>query len=83
MPPFHPAATAPTNTPAPAAGAFPAFPVSWYFCGSLAELEQGPVSKEIFGQRLVAFRNERGVVRVMDARCSHFGTDLGKGCMVG
>ena len=83
MSPFHPAATAPTITLAPAAGAFPAFPVSWYFFGSLAELEQGPVSKEIFGQRLVAFRTERGVVRIMDARCSHFGTDLGKGYVVG
>src|SRR5215471_9225278 len=68
---------------APPASSFPAFPVSWYFFGAVVELKPGPVTRELFGQRLVAFRTESGKVAVLDARCSHLGTDLGRGCVVG
>lgn len=68
---------------APPASSFPVYPVSWYFFGAVAELKRGPVSRELFGQRLVAFRTRSGALAVLDARCSHLGTDLGRGCVVG
>ena len=81
--------TSPANGPAaraaraPAAADFPAHPVSWHYFGPLAELRAGPVTREVFGQRLVAFRTAGGRVSVLDAQCCHFGTDLGRGCVVG
>ena len=68
---------------APAAADFPAHPMSWYYFGPLAEMRARPVTKEIFGQRLVAFRTAGGCVSVLDARCCHLGTDLGRGRVVG
>lgn len=68
---------------APPAPSFPSFPVSWYFFGAATELRRGPVTRELFGQRLVAFRTASGRLAVLDARCSHLGTDLGRGCVVG
>jgi nitrite reductase/ring-hydroxylating ferredoxin subunit len=41
------------------------------------------VTRELFGHRLVAFRSESGKVSVLDARCAHLGTDLGRGCVIG
>ncbi len=70
-------------TAAPVAELFPAHPVSWYlFCHS-RELRRGPLSREMLGRRVVAFRTANGKVAVLDARCSHLGTDLGRGCVVG
>ena len=68
---------------APTAMSFPTFPVSWYFFGPTAELRRGPVTRELFGQRLVAFRTARGRLAVLAAQCCHMGTDLGRGCVVG
>ena len=68
---------------APSAELFPAYPVSWYwFCHS-RELHRRPLSRELLGRRLVAFRTVSGKVAVLDARCSHLGADLGRGCVVG
>lgn len=68
---------------APPAEAFPAYPASWYlFCAS-RELRRGPVSRQILGRRLVAFRTASGRAAVMDARCAHLGADLGFGTVVG
>jgi len=68
---------------APPAEAFPAYPASWYlFCES-GKLRQGPVSQQILGRRLVAFRTASGRAAVMDARCAHLGADLGFGTVVG
>ena len=75
--------TATRSVPAPSAASFPAYPVSWYFFGALEELRGGPVTKELFGQRLVAFRTAGGRVSVLDSRCCHLGTDLGRGQVVG
>ena len=58
-------------------------PACWYFFGSSRELEGGPVSKELLGRRLVAYRPAPGQVAVLDARCSHLGADLGLGRVVG
>jgi hypothetical protein len=45
------ASEAPTEH-APPSTSFPAYPVSWYFFGTVAELRTGPVSRDMFGQRL-------------------------------
>lgn len=76
------ASEAPTEQ-APPSTSFPAYPVSWYFFGTVAELRTGPVSRDMFGQRLVAFRTSRGRLAVLEARCSHLGADLGCGRVVG
>jgi nitrite reductase/ring-hydroxylating ferredoxin subunit len=68
---------------APPAARFPAFPVSWYFLCRTAELRAGPVSRDLFGARLVAFRTKGGRIAALDARCAHLGADLGCGRVVG
>jgi phenylpropionate dioxygenase-like ring-hydroxylating dioxygenase large terminal subunit len=71
------------GTRAPSPDRFPAYPISWYlFCHSW-QLQRGPFSKSFLGRRLVAYRTSGGRVVVMDARCSHLGTDLGAGTVVG
>lgn len=71
------------NTDLPAHDRFPAYPVSWYlFCDS-RQLRDGPYSKSFLGRRLVAYRDSADRVVVMDARCSHLGSDLGAGEVVG
>jgi phenylpropionate dioxygenase-like ring-hydroxylating dioxygenase large terminal subunit len=67
----------------PSAEEFPAYPISWYLFGRSRELRHGPVSREMLGRRVVAFRTAGGRVAVLDGRCSHLGADLGKGCVVG
>jgi nitrite reductase/ring-hydroxylating ferredoxin subunit len=46
-------------------------------------LRDRPLSKDILGRRLVAFRTKSGRVALMDARCSHLGADLGRGRIIG
>ena len=68
---------------APAAEQFPTYPVAWYLFGESRELGEKPLSKDLLGRRLVAFRTASGSVAVLDARCSHLRADLGNGCVVG
>ena len=67
---------------APAGERFPAFPVSWYLFGTANDLAGKPLSRELLGRRLVGYRTSAGRAVVLDARCSHFGADLGQGCIV-
>jgi phenylpropionate dioxygenase-like ring-hydroxylating dioxygenase large terminal subunit len=68
--------------PAPLPQQFPTYPVSWYWFGRSRELRRGPVSRDLCGRRVVAFRTASGRVCVLDARCSHLGADLGRGRVV-
>ena len=68
---------------APPADRFPTYPAAWYLFGESSELRDRPVSKDLLGGRLVAFRTVGGKVAVLAARCSHFHADLGNGCVVG
>ena len=63
-------------------GSIPLFPASWYRFGSLSEIARGPISKDLLGERLVAFQTSSGQVSVLDARCSHMHSDLGNGRVV-
>ncbi len=67
---------------APAADCFPDYPASWYlFCRS-RDLCRGPLSRDLLGRRLVAFRTPGGQIAVLDGRCAHLGADLGAGCVL-
>jgi phenylpropionate dioxygenase-like ring-hydroxylating dioxygenase large terminal subunit len=68
---------------APSADRFPAYPVSWYLFGTSRELGDRPVSRELLGRRLVAYRARGGQPVLMSAACSHLGADLGRGEVVG
>jgi phenylpropionate dioxygenase-like ring-hydroxylating dioxygenase large terminal subunit len=68
---------------APEADQFPAYPVGWYLFGRASELARGPITRSFLGRRLVAYRGASGAAVVMDARCSHLGSDLGLGRVVG
>lgn len=67
----------------PTAGMFPTYPPAWYLFGSAREVHTRPVSKDLLGRRLVAFRTTSGRLAILDARCSHLRADLGNGCVVG
>jgi phenylpropionate dioxygenase-like ring-hydroxylating dioxygenase large terminal subunit len=68
---------------APAPEMFPRFPQSWYFFCASNELNRRPLSRDVLGRRLVAYRASSGQVILMQARCCHLGADLGKGKLVG
>ncbi len=56
------------------------FPRGWFVVAFSSEIAVGEVKRlRYFGEQLVAFRGEDGVVRVLDAYCSHMGADLGAG----
>jgi phenylpropionate dioxygenase-like ring-hydroxylating dioxygenase large terminal subunit len=62
--------------------AFPAVPAAWYYVGRSAELAAGPVRFELpGGQSFVAFRPAPESLAMLDARCSHMGADLSRGCV--
>ncbi|HBI44617.1 MAG TPA: hypothetical protein DDY78_17470 [Planctomycetales bacterium] len=71
------------SIPAPAPELMPAYPASWFLFGLASEFRRGPVSRDLLGQRLVAFRTASGKPVVLDARCAHLGADLGEGCVIG
>lgn len=68
---------------APAAERFPVWPASWYLFGASRELGKRPLSKQLLGRRLVAFRTASGKLALLDASCAHLGADLGRGRVLG
>ena len=68
---------------APPAGRFAEYPASWYLLCTSRELSRRPVSRQMLGRSIAAFRTASGKPVVMDGRCSHLGADLGRGCVVG
>src|SRR5262245_17013608 len=70
-------------TLAPPAESFPTYPPSWYLFGEAHGLRRRPLSKDLLGRRLTAFRTTSGQLAVLDARCSHMRADLGNGRVVG
>jgi len=68
---------------APPDDRFPLYPTSWYlFCRS-SDVGTRPFSKPFLGKHLVAYRTASGKLAVMDAKCSHLGSDLGAGKVIG
>jgi nitrite reductase/ring-hydroxylating ferredoxin subunit len=68
---------------APPAEYFPAYPASWYLFGESRELSREPLTKQVLGRDLVAFRTSGGSVSILDAHCSHLGADIGCGRVIG
>lgn len=59
---------------------FPRYPTGWFQVAWADEIEPGAVKPlRFFGQDLVMFRTEAGVVHVLDAFCPHLGAHLGHG----
>ena len=56
---------------------------TWYAVALSAELDAGPTSCDLFGERLVAYRDAGGAPVVLGARCPHMGADLALGDVVG
>ncbi|MAQ18199.1 MAG: hypothetical protein CMN30_25810 [Sandaracinus sp.] len=60
------------------------YPTGWYVVVLAKELDRAarrgkPLAVELFGERLVAFRDAAGRARVLDAYCPHLGADLSGG----
>jgi phenylpropionate dioxygenase-like ring-hydroxylating dioxygenase large terminal subunit len=68
---------------APPLSQFPDHPASWYLWGKSQDLGRGPITRTLFGKRMVAWRVSSGLPVVLSAQCSHFGADLGQGRVVG
>lgn len=63
----------------------PRNPATWYFVcfgKTLDRLKGKPLRLSCAGLELVAFRQPDGRAAVLDARCCHFGSDLGNGRLV-
>ncbi len=59
---------------------FPPYPDGWFQVGYSGDVPVGSVVPlKYFGQDLVMFRGEDGVVHVLDAHCPHLGAHLGHG----
>jgi nitrite reductase/ring-hydroxylating ferredoxin subunit len=67
---------------APSADQFAQYPASWFLFGSSASVKAAPVSKTMFGRKIVAFRTESGKLVVSQGDCPHMGADLGCGKVV-
>lgn len=58
----------------------PRHPLGWFAPLRSRDVPSGrPVPFTFVGEELIAFRDERGVVAVLDAHCPHFGAHLGHG----
>ena len=54
-------------------------PSGWYFCEESKNIAATHVvRKELFGQVIVLWRTQSGVLHISDATCPHMGSDLGK-----
>ena len=59
---------------------YPPYPSGWFRAVYGEELAPGAVKPlSCFGRELVAFREEGGAARVLDAHCPHLGAHLGYG----
>jgi 3-ketosteroid 9alpha-monooxygenase subunit A len=55
-------------------------PTGWFMIGWSADFARGTSSPlHYFGQHLVAYRTDEGVLHVLDAHCPHLGAHLGHG----
>jgi phenylpropionate dioxygenase-like ring-hydroxylating dioxygenase large terminal subunit len=60
---------------------FPQVPRGWYYVCSASRLRRGPVGFELGSRKFVAFCDASDEPAVIDARCSHMGADLSRGCV--
>lgn len=52
-------------------------PSGWYFCAESFEIKPGKlITKKLFGQKIIFWRTESGVLNVSHSVCPHLGSDL-------
>ena len=68
---------------APPAAAFAEWPMGWFALATSRELSHKPITRQLFGRRVVGYRTKDGRPVALDARCWHLGADLGLGDVVG
>jgi phenylpropionate dioxygenase-like ring-hydroxylating dioxygenase large terminal subunit len=56
---------------------------AWYIAAEPQELQKGPISRTILGERLVLFRTVSGAVHAFRDRCPHRLTPLSLGTVIG
>jgi len=66
----------------PVAASFPRQPATWYLLCRSRDIGRDPISATAARRQVAAFRDERGRVAVLDARCCHLGANLGRGTTV-
>ncbi|HEX9773277.1 MAG TPA: Rieske (2Fe-2S) protein [Steroidobacteraceae bacterium] len=72
------------RNPVPGEGERGLYSQSWFAICTSAELQPGTVlGRDFLGGKVVVFRGEDGVARVMSAYCLHVGADLSGGRVVG
>lgn len=72
------------GAPIPAEGENGLFSESWFPICMTRELDAGKIlGADFLGGRIVAFRGQDGVARVLSAYCAHLGADLAVGNVVG
>jgi phenylpropionate dioxygenase-like ring-hydroxylating dioxygenase large terminal subunit len=60
---------------------FPAVPRGWYYLCAVCHLRREPVGVGLGTRKFVGFKNASDAASVIDARCSHMGADLSRGCV--
>lgn len=71
------------ETPRERRNLFPGYPKGWFVIAFADELAVGGVIPlEYFGKKMVLFRGEDGVPRLLDAYCAHLGASLAHGSRV-
>lgn len=54
-------------------------PSGWYFCAESSEIKPGRlIARNFFGQKVVLWRTQSGILNVSHAVCPHLGSDLGR-----
>jgi len=61
----------------------PLYPASWYLFSESRAITRRPLVQTMLGREIVAFRTTDGRAVAMDARCAHFGANLGQGTVAG
>ena len=63
---------------------FPVCPASWHYLAPLRRLARGPVQVDLpQSGSFAGYQTESGKLVVLNARCSHVGSNLANGCVVG
>jgi len=52
---------------------------NWYIAAEARELKRKPIGLELYGEKVVLFRDERGEPAALEDRCAHRNLELSQG----
>ena len=52
---------------------------NWYIAAEARELRRKPIGLELYGEKIVLFRDERGEPAALEDRCAHRNLELSQG----